>query len=114
MIEIRKRECPAILYKVQPHDAGNIRECSIPIVSVKYISLKAAPGMVGANQFVQCIPPLFVIARSASFKRGMSNHLPPEKTIQVVRLGWPRWTGDHAIGHVEIRKAVMIKVPSIA
>src|ERR1700682_2207580 len=61
MIEIRQGERPAILEKVQPHHTGNIGKRSIPIVRVEDIALEATPRAIGADEFVDGVPSLFVI-----------------------------------------------------
>ena len=63
MIEVGQREGAAILQKIQLHCAGDIGKCSVAIVRVKDIAFVAAPGAVGADQFVDRVPSLFVFVR---------------------------------------------------
>ena len=110
MIEVRKRKRPAVLEKVETHGTGNVGERSIVVVRIENISLEAAPCAVGANEFVNRVPSLFVIVRRLRLVGRLCNHLPPEKTVQV----FARRTGYHAIGNVEISKSIVIEVPRVA
>ena len=65
MIEIGQSERSAILEKIHADSAGNVGKRSVPIVRIEHIPLKTAPAYVGANEFIDCIPSLFVIVRRA-------------------------------------------------
>ena len=110
MIEISKRKRPAIFGKVQAHYTGNVRERPISIIYVKNIALEAAPGSVGAKDFVKRVPALFVLVRGFGFSRRIRNHLAPEEAVQILA----RRTRDHTVGDVEIGKTVMVEIPSVA
>ena len=110
MIEIGERKCPTILHKVQAHGAGYVRKCAVTVICVKHIALKPTPSAVGADQFVNSVPSLFVVVRRLGFVGRIGNHLAPEKTIEV----FARSTRDHSIGDVKIGKTIVIKIPGIA
>ena len=63
VIEIGEGKRPAVFDEIQPYRAGNVGECSVAIVRIENISLEAAPGAVGPNEFVDGAPSLFVIRR---------------------------------------------------
>src|ERR1700734_3653890 len=107
MIKIGESKGATILDKIQTNCAGNIGKCSVAIVSVENISFVPAPCAVGANQFVDGVPSLFVVGRKSGLFWRVSNDLPPEETIQI----FTRRPRDHAIRNVEIGEAVMVKVP---
>ena len=113
-IEIGEGEGPTVLQKVQAHHAGNIGKSPIPIVRVEDVPFKSAPRAVGADEFIDCGPSLFIIGRRLGFRGGVGNHLPPKKTVQILFSGWAHRSRDHAIRDVEIGEAVVVKIPCVA
>jgi len=63
VIKIGERERTAVFNEVEPYRGRYIREGAIPIVGIENVPFIAAPGAVGADQFVDCSPALFVFAR---------------------------------------------------
>ena len=110
MIEIGESKGATILDKIQTNCAGNIGKCSVSIVSVENISFVPAPCAVGANQFVDGVPSLFVVGRKSGLFRRVSNDLPPEETVQI----FARRPCDHAVRDIKVGEAVVIKIPGIA
>ena len=83
MIEVGQSERAAVLQEIETDGARDIGKCSIAIVRVEDISLVAAPGGVGANQFVDGVPALFVIGRRLGRVRRIGDNLAPEEAVQV-------------------------------
>src|SRR5579864_483184 len=110
MIEIGESKRPSVFDEVQASDRRNVRKCCVPIVRVKNIPFVTAPGAVGANQFVDGVPSLLVVARSARLIRRICDHLPPEEAIEIRA----RRAGYHAIDDVKILKTVVIEIKRIA
>ena len=110
MIKVGQRERTAVFDEVYSHGPGDIGKGSIAIVGVENVSFVAAPGSIRPDQFIESVPSLLVVLRGLRFGRGVRNHLPPEKTVQVSS----RWSRHHAIGNVQVGKTVMIEIPGIA
>ncbi len=110
LIEVGESKRSAILEKVQPHRAGNVGKCSIPIIRVKNIALEAAPGAVGPNEFVDGTPSLLVIMGGLWPDPANWQPLAARKNCSGLRAS----PGNHAIRNVEIGKAVVIEIKSVA
>ena len=109
VIEIGEGERAPVFEKVQTHDARDIGKCSIAVVGVENIALVAAPGAVGADQFVDRAPSLFVIVRWLGSSGRLSDYLAPEETVEVFVVGCG--AAHHTVGDVEIGESLMIEVP---
>src|SRR5207253_6480578 len=83
---------------------------SVSVVCEENITLESAPGGIGADEFINGAPALFILRSELGFHGRISNHLPPKETVQVVTRG----TRDHAIRDVKIGKGVMVKIPGVA
>ena len=81
LIEVRQRERAAVFEKIEIHGTGDIGKRSIAIVRVEDVSLVAAPGVVGADQFIDGVPPLLVILGRLRAIGRIGYHLAPEKAI---------------------------------
>ena len=80
------------------------------IVRVENIPLTSVPRVVRPDQFIDGIPSLFVIWGRGGLERRLRHHLPPEKAFKVFCVR----ARNHAVGDVEIRVAIVIKIPGIA
>ena len=83
VIEIGQGERAAVFQKIEIHGAGNIGKCSVAIVRVEDVALVAAPGVVGADQFIDRVPSLFVIRGRLGGIGRIGHHLAPEETVQI-------------------------------
>ena len=110
MIEIGQGKRPSIFQEVQPDHRRNIGERTIAVVRVENISLVTAPRAIGSDQLINRAPSLLVVVRGGGRIRGIGNHLAPEKAVEILARG----AGHHAVGDVEIGKAVMIEIPGVA
>src|ERR1700730_655654 len=77
------------------------------VVLVKDVAFKATPSAIGTNKFIDGVPSLLVIGIRLGIFWRIGDHLPPKKTVQVISAG----SGNHAVGNVEGREAIMIKIP---
>ena len=87
MIEIGQGERPAIFQEIEIHGAGNIGKCSIPIVRVEDIALIPAPGVVGADQFIDGVPSLFVILDGLAVSGELATTCRQKKLFRSSRTG---------------------------
>ena len=110
MVEVAEGKCPPILRKIQADGPGHIGKSSVSVVCEENITLESAPGGIGADEFINGAPALFILRSELGFHGRISNHLPPKETVQVVTRG----TRDHAIRDVKIGKGVMVKIPGVA
>src|SRR4029077_103052 len=74
------------------------------------VSFETAPGEVGSNEFVDGIPALLVFMAGAGLVGRISDHLAPEKTVEIVSNA----AGNHSIDDVQVLKTVVIEIPSVA
>ena len=111
MIEVGQRERPAVLQEIETNRAGNIGKRAIAIVRVEDVALVAAPGVVGADEFVDArsIP-----ARSRAKASLRSGELATTCRQKKLFRSSRERARDHAVGDVEIGKAVVIEIPGIA
>ncbi len=110
MIEIGEGEGPPVRHEIQTDHGRNVGKRSVPIVGIENISLVAAPGTIGTDEFVDGIPTLLVFVRSAGLVGGRSYNLPPEETVEILT----RWARDHAVRDIEIGEAVVIEIERVA
>ena len=85
VVEIGQNKGTPVLNKVQSHHARNFAERAIAVVREHHISFIAIPGVVGSNQFVDCIPSMLVGWQRRGIFRRFTHHLPPEETARSVR-----------------------------
>jgi len=79
------------------------------IVGEQSVSLVAAPGMVGTDEFADCVPAAFIgKGRSGSGWR-IANDLAPEKAGKFLRLD----AGDVAVRDVQVGKAIVVEIPAV-
>ena len=81
MIEIGQAKSSSVFHEIHANYSGDIGKNSVAIIGIKNISLVAAPGAIGSNQFIDCIPSLLVRLGSASFVGRARHYLSPEKTV---------------------------------
>src|SRR5882762_9693314 len=84
------------------------------IVRIEDIALVAAPGAIGTEEFVERAPSLLVFGGRFRSAGGVCNDLAPEKAVEVVSWRAVIGSGDHAVGDIEIGKAVVIEIPGVA
>ena len=99
----------AVVGKVHSNRAGDFRKRAIAVVGVENVSLRAGPGRIRADQFVDRVPSLLVPGRRVRVLRRISHHLPPEEARKVARVG----PGNIAIGDVQVREAIVIEIPCV-
>ena len=61
VVQVGQHKRAAVIGKIQPGCAGDIGECTVVIVPKEHVSLGPAPRRVRTNEFIDCIPSLFVV-----------------------------------------------------